>query len=465
MSFQYIKEIQFQKNESVREVMRKMNDLAIHTEGRGFGVVVDENGSCVGVVTDGDIRRKLTDGVLIDESIEKAVNIDFVFATTDDSPHQILRLFDNKIKNIPVLSESAKLLDLLQSNNYRASSRTEKKVIRSRVPMRVSFAGGGTDMSFYFNSSPGYVLGSTINKYCYTTISVRPDSKIVLTSKDYNQRIEYESVNQISNDQQGSLGLIKACIRIMEPEFGFELETSSDSEPGSGLGGSSAISVSILGAFNHFRNENHLSDYHLADLAYQAERIDLGIQGGWQDQYSTAFGGLNLIEFRHNDILVTPLRISEDVFLELHFNLLLFRFGESRESGSIISDQQRIFETSQMELKAQYKKLSQLTLLIKDALIKGELKKFGELLHEGWLIKKTFSQKISNIYIDNLYSTAQKHGAIGGKVLGAGSSGYLLVYCNPSYQSAVIEALREKNANLEYFDFVKKGLQTWTACH
>jgi D-glycero-alpha-D-manno-heptose-7-phosphate kinase len=463
MSFQYIKEIQFRNNQSIREVMRGLNDLAIQTEGRGFGVVVDENACCLGVVTDGDIRRKLTEGVLIDDPIECIVNENYVHASTENSPHQILRLFDNQVKNIPVLDFAGKLVDILQSSDFRASSRNEKKVIRSRVPMRVSFSGGGTDMSFFFNSNPGCVLSSTINKYCYTTIKVRSDSKIVLTSKDYNQRIEFENIEQISNDQEGSLGLIKACIHIMEPEFGFELETSSDSEPGSGLGGSSAISVSILGAFNHFRNENHLNSYHLADLAYQAERVDLGIQGGWQDQYSTAFGGLNLIEFRHNDILVTPLRISEDVFLELQFNLLLFRFGESRESGSIISDQQRTFEKSGVDLVKQYKKLSHLTLAIKDALIKGDLKKFGELFHEGWGIKKTFSQKISNSYIDGLYEMAQKQGAIGGKVLGAGNCGYLLIFCNSLYQSDVIEALKEKHAHLEHFDFVKKGLQTWTA--
>jgi D-glycero-alpha-D-manno-heptose-7-phosphate kinase len=463
MSFQYIKEVQFQKNQSIREVMRGLNDLAIHTDGRGFGVVLDENACCIGVVTDGDIRRKLIEGVLIDNPIEDIVNVNYVYATTENSPHQILRLFDNQIKNIPVLDIAGKLVDILQSSDFRASSRNEKKVIRSRVPMRMSFSGGGTDMSFFFNSNPGYVLSSTINKYCYTTIKVRSDSKIVLTSKDYNQRLEFENIEQISNNREGSLGLIKACIRIMEPEFGFELETSSDSDPGSGLGGSSAISVSILGAFNHFRNENHLNDYHLADLAYQAERVDMGIQGGWQDQYSTAFGGLNLIEFRNNEILVMPLRIPEDVFLELHFNLLLFRFGENRESGSIISDQQRNFEKSKIGLETQYKKLSHLTLAIKDALIKGELKKFGGLLHDGWEIKRKFSPKISSSYIDDIYERAKKQGAIGGKVLGAGNCGYLLLFCNPLHQSAVIDALREKHAHLAHFDFVKKGLQTWTA--
>ena len=212
----------------------------------------------------------------------------------------------------------------------------------------------------------------------------------------------------------------------MEPNFGFELETYSEIEPGTGLGGSSAISAAVIGALNHFRNENHLNKYHLADLAYQAERIEIGVAGGWQDQYATVFGGMNLIEFRHDEIIVFPLRIPEDVLLELHFNLLLFRFGETRKSGVISQVTNKRNLKSLNSFLKQYEQLSQLTLKMKDALIKGALKEFGSQLHYGWEIKKKFSSKISNGLIDDLYNTARQAGAIGGKVLGAGEGGYFL---------------------------------------
>jgi D-glycero-alpha-D-manno-heptose-7-phosphate kinase len=206
-----------------------------------------------------------------------------------------------------------------------------------------------------------------------------------------------------------------------------------------------------------------LDKYHLADLSYQAERVELGITGGWQDQYTTIFGGLNFIEFRHDEIMVIPIRILEDLMLELHFNLMLFRFGQSRDSSSIINDQHKQFMSSKKMLVQQYNELAKLTLQMRDSLLKGSLKQFGSFLHTGWEIKKRFSSKISSTYIDNLYQTARKAGALGGKVLGAGGGGYLLLYCDPQYQSTVTEALEEKGAKHDPFDFVENGLQVWSA--
>ena len=443
--------------------MSGFSESAIHTNGMAFGVVMDPDGQCVGVITDGDIRRKLVEGMSLETPVKEAMNKDFISASDHSTSHQILRLFDKNVKHIPVLDNQNKLMDLLLFNDFNASSRIEEKVIRARAPVRVSFVGGGTDMSYYFKNRTGYVLSSTINKYCYASVRVYPDRNIKLISKDYHEQIEVENINQLSDGN--SLDLVQACVKLMEPNFGFELETYSEIEPGTGLGGSSAIAAAVIGALNHFRNENHLDKYHLADLAYQAERIEIGVAGGWQDQYATVFGGLNLIEFRHDEIIVFPLRIPDDVFLELHFNLLLFRFGETRKSGDIASDQQKEFNKSHHFLEQQYEQLSQLTLKMKDALLKGSLKEFGSQLHYGWEIKKKFSFKISNSFIDDLYNTARQAGAIGGKVLGAGEGGYMLIYCDPSFQPFVIDALQSKGVHLENFDFVDSGLKTWvTKC-
>lgn len=460
MESRLLDKIQFKLKQPIREVMAGFNEMAFHTR-IGFGIVVDEDGHCVGVVTDGDIRRRIVNGLSLETPVEEVVNREFVFVRPDHSDHQILRIFDQHIRHIPVIDENRRLVNLLQFNDFNASSRIEQRVIRSRVPVRISFTGGGTDMSYYFRSRTGYVLTSTINKYCYASIRVRQDNRIRLISKDYNKEVEYDGLNQLIYGD--SLDLIKACVKVMEPDFGFDLETYSEIEPGTGLGGSSAVSAAVIGALNHFRNEKSLDRYRLADLAYQVERIELGVSGGWQDQYATVFGGLNFIEFRQNEILVIPLRICEDILLELQFNLLLFRFGKSRQSGTIHKDQGQNFKDSARSLTLQYDRLAELTLKSKDALVKGSLKHFGELMHEAWEIKKSFSNKISNSHIDNLYTTAITAGALGGKVLGAGGEGYLLFYCDPSSQPSVIEALESKGARRENFDFVPTGLKTWTA--
>ena len=461
MNFDHLDQIRFHVSQTVREVMEKFNETAIYTQGKGFGVVEDENNCCVGIVTDGDIRNHLIKGGLIDAQITEVMNREFVYSYPEDSPHKILRLFDHRVRTIPVIDHHRLLVGLLQYSDFTVSARLEDKVIRSRVPVRVSFAGGGTDMSFYICRNNGFVLNSTINKYCYATIRVRPDSKIRIISKDYQKECEADGFqNFIYGD---SLDLIKACIRIMEPEFGFDIETYSEIEPGTGLGGSSAIAAAVIGALNHFRNQNHLNKYHIADLAYQAERIDLGIAGGWQDQYATVFGGLNLLEFRPNEVIVYPIRVEEDVMLELHYNLLLFRFGKNRDSGCVANDQEKTFNQSASVMEVKYDKMTQLTLKMKDMLLRGSLREFGELLHEGWEIKKALSTEISNGFIENLYSAARNAGAIGGKVLGAGKCGYLLLFCPPAQQLAVAETLQALGAIKENFDFVDTGLQTWTA--
>ena len=169
------------------------------------------------------------------------------------------------------------------------------------------------------------------------------------------------------------------------------------------------------------------------------------------------------MEFREDETVVIPLRIQDDILLELHFNLLLFRVGETRESGVIISDQHKNYLSKTKVLHNKYNQLSQVTLEMKDKLLKGALRKFGELLDEAWEIKKTFSDKITTNQIEKLYKAAKKNGAIGGKLLGAGYGGYLLLYCDPKYQPYVIESLQASGAVNVTFDFVEKGIQTWTA--
>ncbi len=447
-------------HETLRDVMRRFGATAIHTEGKGFGVVVDERNVCVGVVTDGDIRSSLVSGVSVEAPVSQVMTRQFVSAKPGFSSHQILRLFDRSIRHIPVLDERGALIDVLQASEFNASARGQRRIIRSRAPVRISFSGGGTDMTDFFRRSTGYVLSTAINKYCYASVLVRDDGKIRLKSDDFHRSIEFARLQEITFGD--SLDLIKACVRIMQPPFGFDLETYSEIEPGTGLGGSSAMCAAVIGALNRFRNENHLDNYAMADLSYQAERVELGTRGGWQDQYAAVFGGFNLIEFRDREILVFPLKIADDILLELHYSLLLFRFGGTRNSGVIAKDQASKLRRTRA-IRENYQRLCELTLKMKDVLLKGELNHFGAMLHDGWQLKKSFSDKISNERIDTLYEAARAAGAVGGKVLGAGGDGYLLLYCSPGRQRHVIDELSLRGAKLEVFDFLDRGLQTWTS--
>lgn len=460
MPFQHLTRIQVRPQATLKDVMRLFSETAIHTQGKGFGIVVDEAQGCIGVVTDGDIRRHLVEGATLETAVSEVMNRQFVAAKPGYSCHQILRLFDNQVRHIPVVDDNGRLVDLLQFADFTASARAQKCVIRARAPVRISFSGGGTDMTDFFRRAPGYVLSAAINKYCYASVRVRDDGRIRLKSHDFNCAVEAGSPAELAYGD--ALDLIKACVKLMEPSFGFDLETYSEIEPGTGLGGSSTMCAAVIGALNHFRNEKHLDSYAMADLGYQAERVELGVAGGWQDQYAAVFGGFNLMEFREHDIVVFPLKIAEDLLLELHYNLLLFRFGRTRDSGQILRDQVRQLRHDGEVLK-RYQELSRLTLRMKDALLKGSLDQFGTMLHEGWELKKSFSAKISNDRIDDLYTVARSAGALGGKVLGAGGQGYLLLYCPPSCQRAMIDRLSERGARLEFFDFKDKGMETWTS--
>ena len=446
---------------TLRDAMQRFTDTAIFTGGSGFAVVTDSDGRCVAVVTDGDVRRALLLGANLDAPVSAAMSRAFTFSREGDSAHTVLRLFDTRVQTVPVLNADDRLVDVLRYEHFTVAARSEKRIIRARAPVRVSFGGGGSDTSYSIRAQPGIVLSSTINKYAYATIIVRTDQRVRIVSRDYRLEIEAACVADLQYD--GTLDLIKACARLMNPGFGFDLETYSEVEPGTGLGGSSAMAVAVIGALNHFRHENHLDRYHIADLAYQVERIELGIAGGWQDQYASAFGGLSTIEFRQNEILVFPMTLQPDMLLELRANLLLFRVGERRSSGTIHLEQERRFDHSDHELQRHYATLTQQAQLMKEAIARGNLRRFGELLHEAWETKKALSAGISNDTVDVLYATARDCGAVGGKLLGAGGGGYLLLYSSPSHHVTIIDRLAEMGARYETFDFVDTGLQTWTA--
>lgn len=333
-------------------------------------------------------------------------------------------------------------------------------LIRAKAPLRVSFAGGGTDVPPFPQIEGGCVLSATINRYAFGTLCPRENGQIRIESLDFGLTVEYDVQTELIYD--GKLDLAKAAIRNLGGQScnGFDLFLHSDVPPGSGLGSSSTLMVTLVGLLKEFKGLP-LTSYQVAELAYALERKELGIKGGLQDQYAAAFGGFNFIEFFDDRVIVNPLRISQDTINELEHNLLLCFTGTTRPSGSIIDDQTDRYQKSEEDTLSGLRAQKRLALDMKNALLHARLDDFGDLLNTAWEYKKKMSPKISSSSIDELYAEARKAGALGGKIMGAGGGGFMLFYCSFERKHKIAERLKQLGTSVSGFAFELLGLQTW----
>lgn len=332
-------------------------------------------------------------------------------------------------------------------------------VIRGRAPLRISFGGGGTDVSPYCEEHGGAIIGSTINKYAYCSIIPKDNDEIIVHSLDFDMTVKYNTKeNYVYN---GSLDLVKAALKRMDINSGCEVYLQCDAPPGSGLGTSSTVMVAMLSAMAKWKGVE-LDGYALANLAYEVEREELKIAGGFQDQYASTFGGFNFIEFHgKNNVVVNPLRIKKEIINELQYNLLLCYTGNIHVSANIIKDQVSNYEKKDEEVLDAMSNVKALAYAMKDELLKGNLNSFGKLLDYGWQSKKKMSNKITNPQIDELYDTAKKAGALGGKLLGAGGGGYLLMYCPYNIRHKVAAQMEAAGGQLADWNFELRGANSW----
>ncbi len=337
--------------------------------------------------------------------------------------------------------------------------------IRSKAPLRIGLAGGGSDVSPYSDLFGGAILNATISLYANATIIPRNDGKIVFHSIDKNEYLEFEPAESLPIN--GILNLHRGIYNRIVKEFSkkplsFTLSTWVDAPAGSGLGTSSTLVVAILGAFAEWL-KLPLGEYDLAKLAYEIERVDLGMAGGKQDQYAATFGGVNFMEFSAEDkVIVNPLRIKDIYLNELSHNLILFYTQTSRLSAKIIEAQSvNVINKNQKSIEAMHQ-LKKQSVMMKEALLKGNLNEIGKILDFGWTFKKQMADEISNPLLDEIYSTAKANGATGGKISGAGGGGFMIFYCPGDNRSKVIESLRQFGGEAKRYEFTNRGLTTWT---
>ena len=332
-------------------------------------------------------------------------------------------------------------------------------IIRSKAPFRVSFGGGGTDMAPYCTEHGGCVISTTIDRHVYITLKPRKDNIIGVFSINQNEEFEFTIGD---NDYSTKFELFKGIVNGLNIKDGFNITTYSELPAGSGMGGSSSLSVALIGAFNRYY-EQGFSKHDIAQKAYEIERFELKQKGGYQDQFAAAYGGLNFIDFT-DVVSITPIKTTEEIINELHFRLILCYVGGSHFSSEIqdeVLKGYRIEKKSYMEAMQDLKNVAHSMKLILESNDLNRMNEFGELLHKGWLAKKSLSTKISNENIENFYLISRKFGVLGGKLLGAGGGGHLLLFSESSKKYKVIQELEKIGGKIIKFHFNPKGLEVW----
>lgn len=337
-------------------------------------------------------------------------------------------------------------------------------IIRSKAPLRLGLAGGGTDVSPYSDLYGGLVLNATINLYAYCTIEETDDGFIRIISDDFESDEKIPLAPFVEPD--GPSKLVKGVYNRIVKDFGisvkpFKITIFSDAPVGSGLGASSTMVVCIVKAFVEWYNLP-LGDYEISRLAYEIERKDLNLQGGKQDQYAAAFGGFNYMEFLQNDlVIVNPLKIKRWIVDELEASMLLYFTGSSRSSANIIQEQQKnVSEGDGSAIEATHQ-LKQGAIDMKWALLKGDMKSFAKILGASWENKKKMASAISNNAIQEAMDVALAAGAISGKVSGAGGGGFIMFMVEPTKKKKVVKALEKLDGYVMPFEFTDGGVHGW----
>lgn len=336
--------------------------------------------------------------------------------------------------------------------------------IRARAPLRLGLAGGGTDLSPYCDEHGGAVLNVTIDRYAFASILRRSDGRIEFEADDAELTEIFEPDAPLA---EAKLALHRAVYERMVREFnggrrlGLTIHTTVDAPPGSGLGSSSALVVAMVHAMR-MALDAPLGDYDIAHLAYEIERIDLGLSGGCQDQYAAAFGGINYIEFFQDDrVIVNPLRVPDDICNELESSLIVCFSGQSRTSATIIDRQTEGMRAHDHRALEALHKLKSDANAMKRALLVGDIDGISEILNSSWAAKQKTAKGISNTRIDELFALAMRNGAIAGKVSGAGGGGFMFFIVRPENRFRLLKALAREGAMSSPVKFTSRGCEAW----
>ncbi|MGQ9549074.1 MAG: GHMP family kinase ATP-binding protein [Roseiflexus sp.] len=330
------------------------------------------------------------------------------------------------------------------------------RIYKAKAPMRIGFFGGGTDVSPYAEEYGGKVLNCTIDKYVRCMLRPSSEPGIIIRSLDLE-----EVSRKTTGHWDGRLDLPQAVLdAAMPPSEGVEVIMFSDVPPGSGLGSSSALVVSMLkliGAAYQITLDPHT----LAELAYRIERVDLGIPGGRQDQYAAAFGGMCVYHFGRGRVIVEPVLSDPTALLELESCLLLGYIGSRKLLTQHLVDDQvrRLKEGDTLRYHDETKAFVDEAVRLLRSL---RIADFGKLLHDAWEVKKAFSPYIAPPEVEAIYALARRHGAWGGKITGAGGGGFMVFACPFDRRLELERVLSEAGVQIRHFSFTTQGVHAWS---
>jgi D-glycero-alpha-D-manno-heptose-7-phosphate kinase len=449
-----LENLEMSEEESVREAMQKISKNNID-----LILVTNKEGELKGVINNKIIGWHFLKGGDLKDNLKEAMIKDPVVGKTDYEEEKVSELLLSGINHLPIVDEYGKIADV----RFRNEEIKEEvfPIVSGKSPLRISFAGGGTDLPFFFEKYGGVVISSTIDKYCYATAVKRADLKILINSELEEILLDSKKLGEGKKlEYDGKLDIVKSVINILKPDFGFELYLHNDIPPGRGLGSSASLSVLVTKLLSQLQGISY-NDNKIAEIAYKSEHEELGIEGGWQDQYAAVTGGFNFMEFGKDKNNIYPLRLKSEVINELNNNLLLCYVGESHFSGDIQKNQKDSFLKNEKEVATRLNGLKEIALNIRDSLLNNNIYKIGELLHKSWENKKNIDKSISNTKIDELYNIGINNGAYGGKLLGAGGGGYLLFFCPIQKRKQLINSLEKMGGEAINFNFESNGVQTW----
>ncbi|MBM3229443.1 hypothetical protein FJZ26_03360 [Candidatus Parvarchaeota archaeon] len=340
----------------------------------------------------------------------------------------------------------------------------EEVIYKSRAPSRIGIGGGGSDLPAFFEKYGGAVLNSAISLYSYTKLCRAKPGKTNIVSHDWGIERSFDSLElELDISKKDNIDVVKAAMKIagLNPKEGYSLVIHSMSPKNSGLAGSSALIVSLLAAMFNASGKPMMNRDRFAKEAYNVERKMLSRPGGYQDQYAAVFGGFNFIEFEKNEIKISPLRLEEDLLCEWHSSMMLFETSFPRKSFAHDVERKKEEDIRAGGESIEYlKKIRDYAHQMKDALICGDVKELGGLLHSSWLEKKRLPG-VTFPEFEKLYEIARKNGAYGGKLLGAGGGGFLYVICDVADRKRIMKSLEQADAKLVNFDFDSEGMVSW----
>lgn len=326
----------------------------------------------------------------------------------------------------------------------------------ARAPVRISFAGGGTDLPAYYEQYGGCVISTTIDKYFYVFLQPSPDPTLQITSSDYQTFFRHNAATDEQLFWEGDLSLPRAILHHFDVTRGVSMFLASEIPPGTGLGSSSTVSVALVKAITTAKGLK-LTPREVAELASYIEIEKMAMPIGKQDQYAAAFGGLNRIEFERERTTVTPLPLAPKTRAELEQHLLLFFTGSTRAASNILAQQKESSEKRDPQVLEALHAVKAMAFDLQAALERGEVGVLGDILHESWTRKKRFAKNVSNARLDELYDLARQQGARGGKIAGAGGGGFLMLFCAPDFHEPVTRALELAGLKRMAFHFEDGG--------